>query len=536
VRVRVVASRVVLVLAVLGLLSSVLHGLWRLLALYREVLPWVGPGTATRTLVVVSVVLLLAARGLRRGSSLAWGGTVAVLTLAGLLHLAKGLDVLEAVLVLGAAGWLATRRRAFPVRPTRRAVVVTALVGAGVLALVVAAEVATRVYVAARDPSAAQAARVDRLLDPVDYVGSAVFLLVLLWTLLSPGRPPRPSAGERRARREQARRIVQRYGGGTLDYFALRDDKEWYVDGDSVVAYAVRGGVALVSPDPIGPPGERELAWADFLDLAGSYGWSVAVVGAGPAWVPVYEASGLRAVYLGDEAVVDCRGFSLAGSARKSLRQAVNRVARAGYTTTFHDPAHLDAPLREALLAMSGESRQGEAERGFSMTLSRLADPADAGLLLSVTRTADGRVDAFCQWVPARDIDGWSLDVMRRRTDTETPNGLVEATVVATIQELDRRGERGLGLNFAVLREVVEGERDSRLDALVRPVLLRLSQGTQLTTLASFNDRFDPAWLPRYLVLDSVEYVAAQAMVVAGAEGVTEIPVVGRFLRAGAAR
>ncbi|WP_159797486.1 bifunctional lysylphosphatidylglycerol flippase/synthetase MprF [Puerhibacterium puerhi] len=537
VRVRTVASRVVLVLAVLSLLSSLLRGMWRVLAVYRDVLPDLLPGTATRTLLVVSVVLLLAARGLRRGSALAWAGTVAMLALAGLLHLAKGFDVLEAVLVLGAAGWLAAQRRAFPVRPGRRAVLVTALVGAGVLALVLTVALAARVYVATRDPSAAQVARVDRWLAPLDYAGSAAFLVVLLWTLLSPSRPATPSAAQHRADRERARRVVQRHGGGTLDYFALRDDKEWYLDGDAVVAYSVRGGVALVSPDPIGPPGERELAWADFLDLAGSYGWSVAVVGAGPAWVPVYEASGLRAVYLGDEAVVDCRGFSLAGSARKSLRQAVNRVARAGYTTTFHDPARLDEPLRAALLAMSGESRQGEAERGFSMTLSRLADPADTGLLLSVTRSAQGRVDAFCQWVPARDVGGWSLDVMRRRTDADdVPNGLVEATVVATIQELDRRGERGLGLNFAVLREVVEGGRDSRLDALVRPALLRLAQGTQLTTLASFNDRFDPAWLPRYLVLDSVEYVAAQAAVVAGAEGVTEIPVLGRFLRAGAPR
>jgi lysyl-tRNA synthetase class 2 len=537
VRVRVVASRVVLVLAVLGLLSSLLRGLWRVLGVYRDVLPGLLPGTAARTLVAVSVLLLLAARGLRRGSALAWGATVGMLALAGVLHLLKGLDVLEAALVLGSAGWLATQRRAFPVRPTRRAVLVATLVGVGVLALLVAAALAVRLYVLARDPSGAQVARVERWLTPLDYVGSAAFLVVLLWTLLSPRRPPTRTDAEHRAERERARRIVRRHGGGTLDYFALRDDKDWFVSGDAVVAYSARGGVALVSPDPIGPPGERELAWADFLDLAGSYGWSVTVVGAGPAWVPVYEASGLRAVYLGDEAVVDCRGFSLAGSARKSLRQAVNRVARAGYTTTFHDPARLDPPLREALLAMSGESRHGEAERGFSMTLSRLADAADTGLLLSVTRTAHGRVDAFCQWVPARDVDGWSLDVMRRRTDADdVPNGLVEATVVATIQELDRRGERGLGLNFAVLREVVEGRRDSRLDALVRPVLLRLSQGTQLTTLAQFNDRFDPAWLPRYVVLDSVEFVAAQAVVVAGAEGVTELPVVGRFLRAGAPR
>jgi lysyl-tRNA synthetase class 2 len=90
---------------------------------------------------------------------------------------------------------------------------------------------------------------------------------------------------------------------------------------------------------------------------------------------------------------------------------------------------------------------------------------------------------------------------------------------------------RGLGLNFAVMREVLEGERDGRLDQLVRPVLVRLSEGTQMATLGAFNEKFDPTWTSRYVVLDSAEYAATQAVVLAGAEGVTEVPVIGRFLR-----
>lgn len=537
VRTRVVASRVVLVLAVLGLLSAAVRGVWRDMGLYRDVLPGLVPGTARSSLVLVSIALLLTARGLRRGSRLAWLGTVAILALSAVLHLLKGLDVIAALVVAAGAIWLATRRPAFPVRSTRRAVLWTVVGLVAVVVAFVVLVVALGVWAAAEAPTDAQVERAAGRLAPLAFGLEVTFVVVLFWSLLSPRRPAHPSPAEHRAERERARRIVARYGGGTLDYFALRDDKRWFVVGDTVVAHDVRGGVALVSPDPIGPPGERELAWAEFLDHAGSFGWSVAVVAAGPAWVPVYEASGLRAIYLGDEAVVDCPSFTLAGSAHKSLRQAVNRIARAGYVTTFHDPAALDPDLHAAIEQMSGESRRGEAERGYSMTLSRLLDPADTGLLLSVTRDRDGRVDAFCQWVPAADVDGWSLDVMRRRLDVEDlPNGLIDATVVATIQELAARGQRGLGLNFAVLRDVIEGGRAGRLDPLVRPVLLRLSEGTQMTTLSTFNEKFDPTWVPRYLVLDSAEYVAAQALVVAGAEGVTEIPVIGRFLRAGAPR
>ena len=113
--------------------------------------------------------------------------------------------------------------------------------------------------------------------------------------------------------------MVQEHGSGTLDYFALRDDKDWFFTGSSVVAHSVRGGVCLVSPDPIGPPEERGLAWAEFLDFADDFGWSVAVIGAAADWLPDYESSGLRTVYLGDEAIVDCPTFSLEGRSHKSL-------------------------------------------------------------------------------------------------------------------------------------------------------------------------------------------------------------------------
>ena len=50
------------------------------------------------------------------------------------------------------------------------------------------------------------------------------------------------------------------------------------------------------------------------------------------------------------------------------------------------------------------DTRQGAAERGpFSMTLSRVFDRADTGLLLSVALDPDGRPQAFCQWVPSAD-------------------------------------------------------------------------------------------------------------------------------------
>jgi len=529
VRVRLIASRVAVVLAVLTLLATTAAHLWRPVLLVDQA--WDPLASATRlSLLAAAIAMLVAARGLRRGHALAWVGTVGVLGISVLLHLAHRFDVVASLILLAGLVWLATQRRSFTVLPSRRDLRRSGwilLAGLGAVGLVVVGFGLLAGRAGDRHDDLIHARGVVRA------VLTVIFLAVLAWSLTSPRRPRAMSATDHRAERERARRIVQRYGGGTLDYFALRDDKDWFFVGGTVVAHTVRGGVCLVSPDPIGPPQERAAAWAEFAGYAAEYGWSLAVLGAAAEWVPIYEATGLRALYLGDEAIVECAGFTLEGPGRKGLRQAVNRVVRAGCTTTFHDPAALDEDLRAGVIEVAGESRRGGAERGFSMTLSRMFDPADTGLLLAVTRNEAGRVEAFCQWTPAASVDGWSLDVMRRRTDADdVPNGIVEFTIVRTMQEVAARGGHGMGLNFAVMREVLEGVGDSRWRPLLRPVLRRLSENTQMSSLATFNAKFDPAWVPRYVALDSAEFVASQALVMAGAEGVTELPVIGRFLGA----
>ena len=109
---------------------------------------------------------------------------------------------------------------------------------------------------------------------------------------------------------------------------------------------------------------------------------------------------------------------------------------------------------------------------------------------------------AFCQFVPAAGIDGFSLDLMRR-AGGQHPNGLTDFLVVRTIEHLRDEGRRGLGLNFATMRAVLAGEMsDSMTTRLGRRLLLRMSDDMQIESLWRFSAKFDPAWRPRYVVLD----------------------------------
>jgi lysylphosphatidylglycerol synthetase-like protein (DUF2156 family) len=349
---------------------------------------------------------------------------------------------------------------------------------------------------------------------------------------LSSGR----AAVGRRAAELRARDIVRRHGTGTLDYFALRDDKQWFFHRDSLVAYAVFGGVCLVSPDPIGPFSERAHVWDAFRRYVDRHGWGLGVMGAGEEWLPTYQASGMRFLYIGDEAVVDPRVFSLEGGKMKGLRQAVNRVGRYGYTVRFLDPAHL-APRDAACMAeLMAKSRRGEQERGFSMMLGRLFDPRDADLLLTLVEGPDGDPVAMCQFVPSPAIGGYSLDLMRRDPG-DHPNGLLDFALCSTIAHLKERQMSGLSLNFAAMRSILEGDSgDGVTQRVERWAIRRLSGVLQIETLWRFNSKYEPHWLPRYIVFDSAEQFVPVAVQIMRAESLTEVPVIGRLLTTGVAK
>jgi lysylphosphatidylglycerol synthetase-like protein (DUF2156 family) len=551
-RVRRMATAAVALVGLLDLISAVVPPIVR--GRLHPLLHYVPLGiseTATALVALAGIGLLALARGIRRGQRFAWYIATGALLASAILHLVKNAAVVQALLSLALVAYLIWFRDCFRARfdlPSLRNGLVTLVAGAVGLTVLAAVTLeatlpfdrdhpplsfwsalwATAGRLAGFD-TVALPREVDSFLDPV-LLSIGISLVVLALVLAS-----RPVV-DRRAHAvpvdagARARDIVARRGSGTLDYFALRSDKQWFFDRDGIVAYAIHGGVCLVSPDPIGPEEEHERLWTAFRRFADGNGWSLAVLGASEAWLPVYRRSGMRDFYVGDEAVTDVRTFSLAGGTHKGLRQAVNRIAKYGYTITFHDPATVDEELADALRGVMTKSRRGQVERGFSMTLGRIFDPADQGLLLAVAHGPDGSPVAFCQYVPAPGIDGYSLDLMRR-DDGDHPNGLLDFILVNTIHKLRDDGFARLGLNFATMRAVLAGEAgDGMTQRIERWLLRRMSDSMQIESLWRFNAKFDPEWYARYAVWDSAEQSLATWLAIAKAESFWELPLIGRFL------
>ena len=138
-------------------------------------------------------------------------------------------------------------------------------------------------------------------------------------------------------------------------------------------------------------------------------------MGASEHWLPIYRATGMHDIYIGDEAVVDVQEFSLAGGQMKGLRQAYNRIAKYGYTVSFHDPARLDRDTASQLAGLMAQGRRGEFERGLLHGARPHLRPPRRGPHPvhgdRARREPRRRCASSC---PARGIGGYSLDLMRR--------------------------------------------------------------------------------------------------------------------------
>ena len=297
-----------------------------------SVLPLSVAQSAAALTAVAGVGMIMMARGIRRGQRRAWFLTSAALAVTIVAHLARGGSVAGSLVSLTLLALLVIEREHFQ-GTTDRTSLTGALPRLGLVAAVavlagslgVEASGVHRhlpsfgvVLVACVERLVGVTAiglptlpdRVGDLLNPSLFAVGMSLVAAALYLVTRPVVDRRLSgqatSAERRLAELRARDIVRRHGRGTLDYFALRDDKQFFFFRDSLVAYAVFGGVALISPDPVGPEAERAEAFSAFRSFAEARGWTIGVMGAGADWLPIYHAAGLHSIYLGDEAIVDC--------------------------------------------------------------------------------------------------------------------------------------------------------------------------------------------------------------------------------------
>lgn len=538
-----------MLVGVITVASALMPAVHARLHLVYEMVPDVFPAAADTGAAAVGVILVVLGCALRRGKFRAWLLATVLSATAVVLHLLKGLDVEAAVLCLLLTVLLLRARGEFTARTDLRSrsallavltvgpVVATAL-GFGRLSLVDAGQasgttsgqrLAEAVLGLVGIPGPVRFTlpeKADQAAVSLAVLGAIVLLLALLAAMRPPGGPHRLDAGER----DRLRALLAKWGWmDSLGYFALREDRYVIFEpaGRAAISYRVVGGVTLAGGDPIGEPAAWGDAIAAWLAEAKAYGWTPAALGSSERGATAFHRAGLDCLELGDEAVVRTAEFCLNGRPMRGVRQAVARCARAGISVAVNRMSDLTPTEIAEVGAKADEWRDGQVERGFSMALGRLGDPQDGDAVLVRAFGPDGLVGLLhlVPWGP----EGLSLDLMRRSRGGE--NGIVETMVAGLMTAAAGLGVERVSLNFAVFRSVFA--RGERLGAgpvlrLWRGILLWVSRFWQIESLYRANAKYQPEWVPRYLVYAASGDLPRIATAALRAEAFLVMPTFGR--------
>jgi lysyl-tRNA synthetase class 2 len=322
------------------------------------------------------------------------------------------------------------------------------------------------------------------------------------------------------------RGLLELFGkNDSLGYFATRRDKAvvFAPNGGAAITYRVEVGVCLASGDPVGDPKAWPQAIEAWLTLCQTYGWAPGVMGASSTGANAFRHAGLNALQLGDEAILYPDNFRLSGPDMRAVRQAVTRARRAGATVRIRRHRDLGSEEMAQLIARADAWRDTESERGFSMALGRLGDPADGDCLL-VEAIQNGNIVALLSLVPWG-ANGASLDLMRR--SPQSPNGTIELMVSELCMQSEGIGVTRISLNFAMFRSAFE--HGSQLGAgpvarLWRGLLVFFSRWWQLETLYRSNMKYRPEWVPRYACYEDARLVPRVGVASVIAEGFLVLP------------
>ena len=355
-----------------------------------------------------------------------------------------------------------------------------------------------------------------RFLESLQIAGwiARLYLLVLLF---------RPVMARTRlgAPAEAAQAAFRAWARSSLASFALDGDKHHLLvaGGRGLVAYAVRGGVALAAGDPLAAEDEMKESVQAYLDHCHRNGWTPCIYEASEQMLPLYLALGLRGFKMAEEAVIDLASFSLAGGKRATLRAMVHKAAKQGLAVvpydraTGADPA-IDAQLEEISREWLGERRL--AEMGF--TVGRFSLAALGSVRVFLCKEGE-RVVAFCTWRPYRGDRAVLLDLMRKRPGTMS--GVMDLLLARSLESLRDEGLDEASLANAPLANVAAPR--GLLERGAALLFDRLNGFYGYKSLFQFKKKFAPRWEGRYLVYPARVDLPRVAYAMAGVHGALDL-------------
>jgi phosphatidylglycerol lysyltransferase len=503
-----------------NLLSGITPALFVRLRVISEVSPVTVNRGSHLTAVLAGFALLLLAGGLWRRKRTAWWAAVFVLAISVFSHLTRSLNYVgEAILGTALLAWLVSLRSHFHARSDppsiRHGLRVLALAFGftllyGTLGFYFFDRLFRQhfnLFDSLRETIIMFTQFYNPGLIPVPYAGFARYFensiyivgaVTIGYAIIMLIRPVLVHDLATPEQRQRAEEIVCKYGRSSLARFTLFPDKTYFFSPNGTMfSYVVKGGIALVLGDPIGPVDDFTSSLVAFQDFCARNDWQPAFYQILPDHVQEYREAGYKVLPIGHEAIVDLNTFSLEGPGNKNVRNSYNRIVRLGFTSEILQPP-LSSDSIDMLREISDEwlTHMNRTEMRFS--LGWFFDDYIRTCPVMMIYDEDGMGQAFASLVTEYTRKEISVDLMRYRPEIE--NGLMDYLFASLLMWAKAQGYTTFNLGLSALSGIGEQSEDPAIERALHYIYEHINQFYNFKGLHRFKEKFQPAWSPRYLV------------------------------------
>lgn len=515
---RVFPSIFILLLGVVNILSTLTPAIPERLHLLRDFIPLSIMEFSNIAVLLMGIAMVISSAFLLTGAKNAWKMALGVSFISLILHLTKALDYEEALVALVCLGILWHTRRAYFVKYNitfqLKSLQKVMLLGVALFTYSVAGFYFLQVRHLDFDftliESFTEGVKAIVLmtgdLHPLTRTGhffiysvqmnSILFMTYGLVLLYRASKTKTPVSDDDF---QTAGKLLSQCGRSSMDYFKLYPDKKiFFNEGkDAFLAYSESKHYAVVLESPVAanPASASQLLLA-FEEFCSEKGLRTFYYRVPEEDLYQYFFLKKKSILLGQEAIVNLATFSLEGSAKKAMRNAVNRVEKAGYQFKIY-PAPLKDGLVQQLKAVSNEWLQvrGHDESGFSQGVFHGKEIKKCTVLTVENR--ESKILAFLNIVPSYKKGEVTYDLIRQSNDS--PNGVLDYLIIRMIAFLRENKFRTLNMGLAPLAGLQGVNLNEQVMQFYKD---HFKEAIRLRGLFEYKNKFDPCWENRYLVYD----------------------------------
>jgi phosphatidylglycerol lysyltransferase len=328
-----------------------------------------------------------------------------------------------------------------------------------------------------------------------------VGLSLLLGVIASRGfirRPARKSLPGQSVDLDRALAVLARQPEAAAGLVRLGDKQVLMSDcGEAFLMYTRQGRSLIALFDPVGPKPLWAPLVGKFIAEARRCRCRPVFYQVSADFLPITVEMRLQALKLGEQAIVDLSGFSLAGGAWLKLRRSINRAERDGLTFELLAPDAVRAAMPE-LQAVSDTwlAAHQAAEKGFSLGTF---DPDYLAASPVAVIRLQGHIVAFASLMTEASDGDVFLDLMRHVPGVH--RGMMDLLFVRIIETLKAQGFRTLNLGMAPLAGLAAHDRAPAWNHLARQIFEHGERFYNFRGVRDFKEKFAPDWRPRYLAV-----------------------------------